>query len=100
MKLADLEKKESSDVIIETIVSSANDWPRSVDTLDSFLNELEQEINMPLTLSNLKFYLGTIDYNTKAWESESISQLVDLFDPKQNEQTLNQIFIDVSRKWR
>ena len=67
--------------IVYLIIHSARDWPKHVENLDDFIVKLENEIHGELNVLQMNGLL--VKYNRDlskfAWESESISYLLDIF---------------------
>jgi hypothetical protein len=76
MKISEIERTNE---IINLLLSSINDWPKEVESLADFNNQLEKFIGDVSSLNNLKQMLKSMDFNKNAWESECIFQIIELF---------------------
>lgn len=85
--------------ISEIIIAAERNWRTPCDSINDFIITLENEINGPVTKSNLNLLLNQYSENTieKTWESESISTLIKVFELT-NETDLKTIFINLVEK--
>ena len=91
---SDLDKK-----IAEIILNAETDWIITIYSLNDFLVILEKEIDGETTKENLEKLLEI--YNKKiekfAWESESVSALMELFNLT-DKSDLRTIFFDLTER--
>jgi len=80
------------------LLESINDWPVDVITTDDFCLSLESFVGQNITRNNLTTALKKINYSENAWEAESISQLVALFNLYNDEIDLNTIVSDLTNE--
>lgn len=77
--------------IIEIFLLAINDWPTAVLDLQSYVNKVEQFIRRPSTKKNIAFALNNIDISKNAWQSESLYQILDVFQHFRADITLREI---------
>ena len=75
-------------LIIEKILEAEGDWIKPLDNLDEFVIALENEIKGETTKTNLERQI--VEYTkdgfiTSAWNTESITTLIEIFDLTQDE---------------
>jgi hypothetical protein len=92
-------KNELDRKIAEIILDAETDWIISIYSLNDFLVVLEKEINGETTKKNLEKQLKKYNRNIAkyAWESESISALLEIFDHTE-EPDLRTIFFNLTEK--
>ena len=79
----------------ELLLTAINDWPTlNLKEPNDLLNELKAEIKKPLTFDNLKKYLDGLDINKNAWEMESVTSLLEMFDLERNNTVDKEITLD------
>lgn len=85
--------------IAQKILEAERDWRTSFDTLDGFISTLEKAIGGKITKSSLKklarHYKQNVSQN--AWELESISYLMELFELTK-EKELRNIVTELNKK--
>ena len=95
----DLFEDEADKKIAKSILDAERDWRTSIHSLSDFITLLETEINGLASESNLKKLGEKYSRNIEkyAWESESISYLLDIFKITK-ETELEKVFIQLSEK--
>ncbi len=76
---------------INIILISINDWPDKILTLDEFVNKIEKFMDGSSTKSVILNVLNKIDYKINAWESESLFELLEVFDYQDDKRTIKEI---------
>jgi hypothetical protein len=66
--------------IIEILLASVNDWPRSISTIEDYEIEVRQFLGNEILEQNIRQCLKRIDLGKSAWEAESLSQLLEVFE--------------------
>jgi hypothetical protein len=69
--------------ILELLLAAINDWPTEVDDFREYTAQVEDFLKVPLTQISIESAVlknGSIDLRRFAWEAESLSQLVGVFD--------------------
>ncbi len=84
--------------LIEVLLNSINDWPNSIETLEDFEFEVRNVIGGEVVRKRLEIFLSEIDLSKNAWQAESLSQLLDIFNFYDNEVSLREILIDLKQK--
>lgn len=93
-------KKLSKDYkeVITILLTSINDWPQSIKTLEDFETQISNLVGNRANMINLKGFLSKIDFAKYAWEAESISQLLDVYNYYGSEKYLKEIIDDLQTK--
>ena len=93
-----LKKNESSDVlsVFNVFISSINDWPKNVKTFCEYEKEIEIFIEDVTTLHNISDHLKSIDLKYNPWESESLFQIMEVFQFYKRGITLKEIICVLS----
>lgn len=88
-----LKNKASSDTlnVLDIFMLSINDWPRDVKTLYAYEQEVERFIKSITTMHNINNHLKIIDLKQNPWESESLFQIMDVFQYYKKGITLKEI---------
>ena len=89
-----LEKELITDkmkLIIDLFLTAVNDWPKSIDNLDDYEYEVNEFIKGESTKTNIKNYLKNIDFTKYAWQSESLTGLLDVFKHYNDDLSLREI---------
>lgn len=101
-KLIEIQELNKANIIIlnliEILISSINDWPNSVLFLDDFEKEVRNIIGGEVTRKRLEIFIPKIDLSKNAWQAESLSQLIEIFNFYHNEVTLKEIIGDLKQK--
>ena len=84
--------------LIEVILNSINDWPNSIERLEDFELEVRNVIGGEVTHKRLEIFLSKIDLSKNAWQAESLSQLLDIFNFYDSEISFREILIDLKQK--
>jgi hypothetical protein len=84
--------------LIEILLSSINDWPNSVLFLDDFEFEVRNIIGGEVTNKRLEIFIPKIDLSKNAWQAESLSQLIEIFNFYDDEISLKEIIGDLKQK--
>ncbi len=65
--------------VINVLLTSINDWPQKVDTLDEYEKEVRKFIKGEVSEKNIRSSLNSLNLATNAWQAESLSQLEEVF---------------------
>lgn len=76
---------------IEILLAAINDWPQEISDLTEFVNIIENFINGETSRANIENTLSRIDVKKYAWQAESLSVLVEVFDHFEQNTTLDEI---------
>ena len=76
---------------IEILLSAINDWSVPVDNLYDYNLVVQNFIENVITKRNIEIALSKIDLSRFAWEAESLSSLIEVFDYFREGITLSEI---------
>ena len=69
----------------QRLLEAINDYPKeNLVSAAELLVELNKNISSPITLEKLHGYSSKIDLSTNAWEAESITSLLEVFNGFEN----------------
>jgi hypothetical protein len=85
--------------VINIFISAMNDWPKVLTTLDDYENQVREFISANTSKENIITALTSIDFNKNAWESESLSQIIEVFDFFDEGLSLKDIIYLLERKF-
>ena len=89
-------KKIGSTVeVINILLRAVNDWPNQISTLEEYEGNIQKLFGGPVTRVNLNAFLKKVDYSKSAWEAESLSQLVEVFNYYDEGKSLAEILSDL-----
>lgn len=74
-----------------------NDWPFEIYYLSDYVNEVEKTINGKADKKTLLNFIENVNALKFAWQIESISQIIELYDYHDDNKTLNEILIEITR---
>ena len=73
------------ETVRQKLLEAINDHPNNGITNPSgLLVELHKKMSSPITYEKLKRYSKTISLSTNAWEAESITSLLDVFEDNED----------------
>ena len=84
--------------VIDIFLSAINDWPNSILTFEDYESEVEKFINGVTTKNNLQNILNKIDFSINAWQAESLSQVIEVFQYYNENMSLKSIIEDLKMK--
>ncbi|MDM1074143.1 hypothetical protein HX001_16790 [Empedobacter brevis] len=84
--------------VVEVILVSANDWPRQVDSLTEFENEIFNLTKIDNNKETLNYYISSLNILENAWVVESLSQLLEIYNYYNYKESLHSIFKDIAQK--
>ena len=92
-------ENESDKKIAEKILEAERDWRISFETVNEFITVLEKVVDGTVTKSSLNKLMKTYKQNIlqNAWEMESVSYLLDIFELTK-ETELRKIIINLTVK--
>jgi hypothetical protein len=73
-----LTKDESK--ILGILLTAANDWSVNSSTLEEYVNQIEETIGSIATMQSLEKFLADVDFQKYAWQAESITQLLEIYE--------------------
>ena len=77
---------------------SINDWRASPTTFDGYVHEIEGIIGGVATKSSLEKFLMRCNFKSRAWEAESITGLLDIYQYYDEHSSLRFIVADLEAK--
>ena len=84
--------------VIKVLLNSINDWPSSIVILEDYEIDVRNFIGGNVTKNRLEIILSKIDFSQNAWQAESLSHLIEVFQFYDNEVSLKEIIIDLKQK--
>ncbi len=78
--------------IIDILLAAINDWPIHITYLVEYENEVHKLLGENITKKVMDEYISNIDYSKNAWEGESLSQLIEVFNYYNEGKELKEIF--------
>jgi predicted Zn-dependent peptidase len=84
--------------VVEILLSSINDWPNSIVSLDDFEIEVRDFILAEPVKANIENRLKNIDFNKYAWEAESLSQLLEVYNYFNDNISLQEIINELKQQ--
>jgi len=100
--LENIQDSENLPILIEEIInillSSINDWPTLINNLEDYKNEVSNLIGNDIYKKSIEDYIVKIDYSKHAWEGESLSQLIEIYDYYNEDTKLEEIFNDLQNQ--
>jgi hypothetical protein len=92
-----LDKGEITDNLknaISILLAAMNDWPNSLNSLEDFEYEVQDYIKGETKKINIEKKLkSNIDFNKYAWEAESLSQLLEVYDYYKEDLSVKEIIL-------
>jgi hypothetical protein len=76
---------------IEILLASINDWPKAVNSLEEYAIQVDDFIGGEVTQNNIMKTLKSIDHLKAAWQAESLTQLIEIFEYYDRGKTLSEI---------
>lgn len=77
--------------IIKALLIAANDWPEALDNLYDFEMAIQYFIKNTTTKNNIELATKNVNYLNYAWEAESLSSIIEVFDYFEEGITLKEI---------
>lgn len=101
-KIENILDDDNVDLILKRDLSfflnAINDWPTEISSIDEYINELENLIGNVATRNSLTFFIENVNVLNYAWQTESISQILDIFDYQREKKTLREIMMDLKNE--
>lgn len=91
-------KKLSTEIneTIEILFSALNDWPININNLYDYELAVQNFIMNTTTKKNIEFTLSMINISKYAWEAESLSSLLEIYDYFEDGVSLKKIIDEIS----
>jgi hypothetical protein len=84
--------------VINTLLAAINDWPNPISDLAEYENEIYKVVGENINRKKLEDYISKIDYAKKAWEAESLSQLIEVYNYYEKDKPLKEILKEIKEK--
>jgi len=84
--------------IVSTFLVAINDWPTDISTIENYELAVHSFIKGVTTEANIKKAEKTISVANNAWQFESLSQILEVFNYYKQGTSLKQIVDDVRAK--
>ena len=78
-------------IAVKVFLLAINDWSKPIASLDEYEFLVQKFISSNTTKDNILTALESIDFRKNAWEGESLSQLIEVFDFFEEGLTLKEI---------
>lgn len=82
--------------VINIFEEAMNDWPHSTTSISDFIDQVELFINKKATKTTIENRLRNIDLKRHAWESESLTILLNLYESFNEGDSLYQIYTSIN----
>lgn len=83
---------------LKFLLSAINDWSAPVNNLYDYDLAVQNFIESLVTKRNIEISLSKIDISRFAWEAESLSSLIEVFDYFKESNTLSEIINELKAK--
>lgn len=81
--------------VVEILLSAINDWPDPIDNLYDYDLAVQKFIMNLTTKKNIELAVNKVDISKFAWEVESLSVLIEIYDYFDEDITLKQILDNI-----
>lgn len=86
--------------IINILLATLNDWPKPINNLAEFEVELARLMGDEINKNKIEEFLSKVDYSKNAWEAESLSQLIEVYQYYEENKSLRTILNELEKKLR
>lgn len=84
-------------IIVERLLSAINDWPVDIDSVEDYELAVQDFIKNTTTKKNIENVLNNIDFAKHAWQSESLTQLLEAYDNFKDDTSLKEIIDELKQ---
>ncbi|MCP1995521.1 hypothetical protein [Flavobacterium sp. HSC-61S13] len=84
--------------VISILLVAINDWPTPIISLGDYEKDVYKLIGEEVSRKTMKESISNIDNSKNAWEGESLSQLIEIFNYYEEEKQLKEILKDIQGK--
>jgi len=84
--------------ILNILLSAINDWPNPILNLDDYQKEIYKLAGEKIDRKKLEDCILKIDYSKNAWEAESLSQLIEVYNYYEESKPLKEILEELKEK--
>lgn len=100
--LENIQESETTTTVVKEILNillaAINDWPNPIVRLVDFENEIYKLVGEEIDRKRLEDYISKIDISKNAWEAESLSQLIEVYNYYIEMKPLKEIFNEIKEK--
>lgn len=83
-------------IVVQVLLSAINDWPDPLDNFNDYDLAVKNFIKNATTKKNIELTLGKVDFSKYAWEVESLSVLLEVFDQFEEDISIKEIISSIS----
>ena len=105
LSISHLEKIQGSEKLTEVIkeivnilLAAINDWPNQIASIVDYEKEIYKLVGEEIDRKKLEEYISKIDCLRNAWEAESLSQLVEIYNYYEEWKPLKEILKEIKEK--
>lgn len=80
---------------VSIILAAINDWPNPILNLNDYEKEIYKLTGDEIDKKKLVAYISKIDYSQNAWEAESLSQLIEIYNYYEKSKPLKEILEEI-----
>lgn len=84
--------------MLNILLAAINDWPNPILNLDDYQKEIYKLVGEEIDRKKLEDYISKIDYSKNAWEAESLSQLIEVYNYYEESKLLKEILEELKEK--
>jgi hypothetical protein len=90
-------EKLTSDVkdILIILLAAINDWPYPILNLEEYEKEIYMFVGGDIDRKKLEIFVSELDYSKYAWEAESLSQIVEVYNYYEEKKHLKDILKEI-----
>ncbi|HYF31702.1 MAG TPA: hypothetical protein VD993_11345 [Chitinophagaceae bacterium] len=82
---------------ITSLLAAINDWPNPIKELNEYEEAVYRFVGKDVTKNKLEGHIANTDLSKNAWQAESLTQLLDVFDHYEGK-SLKEIMRDIQVK--
>ena len=82
-------------IVVQILLSAINDWPDLLDNLYDYDLAVQNFIKNTTTKKNIELALGKVDISKYAWEAESLSVLMEVFNHFEKDISIKEIISSI-----
>lgn len=91
-------KIEEINNILTILISAINDWPSYIFNLDDYLFDINYKLGHEANYLTIKKFIDFNNCAKFAWEIESLTQLIELYNYYSKKNSLKEIFNELESK--
>lgn len=86
--------------IVSILLAAINDWPSAVASLTGYEAEVHSSLRREINGMAIEEYISKVDYSKSAWEAESLSTLLKVYNYYDRSRSLAEVLSDIEEKVR